>query len=146
MFKPYACVACEKVIIDRELIATLVSLFSKFIIEVPFDAEIPKNAIIPREWSVYSAWDADTGDENQANFLCTQVFYPDASPFGETAKNKMGVDVGKRSQINTQFQGFPIGQPGSYVVRTWVEQNEKNVSPIIEFKIDLEIKRQAKLT
>ena len=145
MFKPYACVACERIIFDQDFIASLISLFNSVVVEIPVDAEIPKNGVASKEWAVYSAWDGEPGDEGQANLLCTQIFYPDGNPFGETAKIKMGVELGKRSQIKTQIHGFPIGEPGSYIVRTWVEQNEKSASPVIEFKIDLEIKRQPKL-
>jgi hypothetical protein len=142
MFKPYACLACEKIIFDQENVASLISLFNKLIVVVPSEAEIPKNAIAPKEWAIYSSWDGDAGDELKENFLCTQVVYPDGSPFGEISKFKMDVALHKRAQVNAQVHGFPIGQKGSHTIRTWVEESEKIVSPVIEFRMDLEIIRQ----
>jgi hypothetical protein len=40
-----------------------------------------------------------------------------------------------------QLQGFPIGQVGFLMVRTWIEEREQQVVGPVEFKIELEIIR-----
>jgi hypothetical protein len=144
MLKPYVCVACEKVLITPDGVASLISLFSKIIASVPAEVEIPKNGVVPREWAVFSAWDIDPGDELKEHFICTQILYPDQTQFGEIHRVKMNVEKGKRSQVAAQMNGFPIGQEGFHTVRVWIEEKQQRVVGPIEFKIQLEIIRQPK--
>jgi hypothetical protein len=142
MLRPYVCVACEKVILAADGVASLISLFNKIIITAPGGTEIPKNAVAPKEWAVFSAWDTDPGDELKEYTFCTQMFYPDQSQFGEVAKSRMKIEVNKRSLVTIQIIGFPIGQVGQYTVRTWVEENQQRVWGPIEFKIEVEMTKQ----
>lgn len=140
MLKPYVCVACEKVILAKDDIPTLVSLFSKIVVQAIQNApEIPASAVIPTQWAVFSMWDAEPGDELKEYMICTQMLYPDKSPFGSVARIKLNVEAKKRSQSVMQFNGFPVGQIGLYTINTWIEENQQKVFGPIEFKIDLEI-------
>ena len=152
MLKPYVCVACEKVITDQPVegdppsqgVPSLIGLFNKIILQVSADlSEIPKNAVAPKEWAIYSAWDNEPGDEQKEYFLCIQILYPDQSPFGQVTRMLINVQPKRRSQMTARVQGFPLGQPGFYTVRTWLEENRQMVSTPIEFKIELEIRKQA---
>ena len=134
--------ACEKVILAADNVASLISLFNKIVVVVPDEAEIPKNAIAPKEWAVFSIWDTEPGDELKDYTFCTQMFYPDQTHAGEVHRVKMNIECNKRSQVNLQIKGFPIGQTGQYTVRTWIEENQRVVVDPIEFKIELEITRQ----
>ncbi len=142
MLRPYVCVACEKIILAADGVASLISLFNKIIITAPGEAEIPKNAVAPKEWAVFSAWDTDPGDELKEYKFCMQMLYPDQSQFGEVAKSRMKIETNKRSQVTVQIIGFPIGQVGQYTVRTWVEENRQRVFGPIEFKIEVEMTKQ----
>lgn len=143
MLKPYVCVACEKVVIAKEGdVPSLIGLISRIILTVPTEQEIPRDAVAPKEWFVFSIWDAEPGDEQRAYVLCTQVIYPDQTQFGRIVKLKIPVEPKKRSQMVIQVQGFPIGQVGLYTVRTWVEEKEQLVAGPIEFKIELEVIRE----
>jgi hypothetical protein len=151
MLKPYVCVACEKVLFDQKVedrpdsgnTASLIGLFGKIVMSVSEGiADIPSNAVIPKEWAIYSAWEPESGDEHREYILCTQLFYPDKNPFGEVSKVAVKIEKNKRYQNIVRINGFPIGQIGSYVVRTWIEENNQTVCGPLEFKIDLEINRQ----
>ena len=146
MLRPYVCVACEKVITDQQQdgVASLIALFNKIVVTVPAGSppEIPRNAVAPKEWAVFSAWDTDPGDEQKEHILCTQLLYPDESPFADVNKTVMKVELKKRSQMIVRILGFPIGQPGFHTVRTWIEENRQMVFGPIEFKIELEIIKQ----
>lgn len=142
MLKPYVCVACEKVILTADNVASLISLFNKIAVVVPNETDIPKNAIAPKEWAIFSIWDTEPGDELKDCTFCSQMFYPDQTQFGEVHRVKMKIELNKRSQVNLQIAGFPIGQMGQYTVRTWIEENQRVVVDPIEFKIELEITRQ----
>lgn len=138
--QPYVCVACEKVILSKDNVASLIGLFSKIVITIPAGTEIPKNALSPKEWAVFSIWDPDPGDENRHYMLLTQILYPDKSQFGEILKSKIPIEPNARAQMLMQFVGFPVGQVGDYTVRTWIEENETRVVGPIEFKLGVETK------
>src|SRR5207247_9145867 len=97
-----------------------------------------KDAVATKEGLVDSAWDAERGDELKEYFFCIQMFYPDKTQFEETFKNKMIMQLNKRSQVKTNIPGFPVGQPGFYTVRTWIEESNKMVAGPIEFKMEVE--------
>lgn len=139
ILKPYVCVACEKVIVAKDQVASLIGLFSKLIVPVPSSTnDIPKDAVAPISWVVFSTWDTETGDENRQYSLCTQIVYPDGSPFGEPMKHNIPVEAGKRAQMIVEIHGMPIGQAGNYTVRTWIEENRQKLGEPIEFKFGIE--------
>jgi hypothetical protein len=153
MFKPYICVACERVILekpsdfdspDSEGVASLIGLFSKMIAIKADDQVIPANAVIPKEWAIFSAWDIESGDAGKKCNICTQIRYPDGSPFGETSKIPLKLEMHKRSQNVVKIVGFPVGQIGLYSVQTWIEENDVRVSEPVEFKIEFEIRKPSK--
>ena len=141
MLKPYVCVACEKVIVAQDGVASLIGLFSKMIVAVPTGVEIPNNAVTPKEWAVFSIWVTEPGDEHKQYEVCTQFIYKDGSQFGEIARHKINIELNKRAQVVVQIPGFPIGQPDFLTIRTWIEENQQKVFGPIEFRIELEVKR-----
>jgi hypothetical protein len=159
MLKPYICVACERVIIEQPVegspsgtsgVPSLIGLFNKMIAVASFTSgseiqEIPSNAVVPKEWAIFSAWDIESGDENRKFVVCTQIFFPDESPYGPTSRIPLKVVKGMRSQNVLRINGFPIGQAGFYIVRTWIEENDQQVFGPIEFKIELEIQKQEQM-
>ncbi len=137
MLRPYVYVACEKVIIGKDEVASLIGLFSKIVVKVAPGTEIPPNAVGPKEWWVYSIWETEPGDERREYMLCTEILYPDGSRFGEISRLRINVELNKRAQMMVQILGFPIGQPGEHTVRTWIEENQERVFGPIQFGIGL---------
>ena len=143
MLRPYVCVLCEKVIIAQDGVPSLIGLFTKMTATVAIEAdEIPKNAVVPKEWTVYSSWIPEPGDEAREYFHCVQVLYPDQSQFAEVSKNKIPVEANKRAQMYVQMLGFPIGQRGYYTVRVWIEEKGERVLGPIDLNLELEVIRQ----
>jgi len=74
MLKPYACIACEKVILDNGTIPSLIGLFNRIIAKVSAGApDIPPNALIPKEWAIFTAWDLEAGDDQRKYIHCMQM-------------------------------------------------------------------------
>ncbi len=142
MLKPLVCLACEKVIISKDEIASLIGLFSKFVVTVPAGAEIPHDAVAPKDWAIYSNWDTEPGDETKAYTLCTKIVYPDKTQFGNVVKQKLPIEAGKRVQNYLNMIGFPIGQPGEHVVSTWIELNDQMVLGPFEIGVGLIVLKQ----
>lgn len=141
MLRPYIYVACEKVIIAKDEVASLIGLFSKLVIKIPVGTDIPRNAVAPKEWCVFSIWETEPGDERREYTVCTEVLYPDRSQFVPVMRNRINVELNKRAQTMVQIEGFPVGQPGEHTVRTWIEENNQRVFGPIEFGLGLEIIR-----
>jgi|SRR5271155_1198572 len=142
MLKPVICVACEKVIIDQQQsgVVSLIALFDKMSIAVPREApEIPPNAVAPREWSIFSKWETDPDDAGKEFTVCTQMFYPDKTPFGDQGRTALTAEANKKAQAIVKIFGFPLGQTGMYTIRSWIEANGKMIGPSIEFRLELEI-------
>jgi len=159
MVKPYACVACEKVILEQAIegvpdtggTASLISLFSKIIaVATPAEStkdsslEIPVNFVFPKEWAIFSAWDAEAEDAGRDFYICTQIIYPDKTPFQPPAKQRLNIEPNKRAQHVFKLAGFPIGQAGFYTVMTWIEENGESVVGPIEFKIEVEVRKEVR--
>src|SRR6266481_6594003 len=142
MLRPYTCVVCEKVLIAKDDVPSLISLFSKLIVTVPAGTKVPSNAVAPREWTVFSIWQTEPGDENREYMLCTQFLYPDKTQFADISRSKIKIEPNKRAQMLVQVPGFPIGQFGHYTIRTWIEESKHMVVGPIEFTVELEIVRQ----
>lgn len=155
MLTPVICVICEKVIFDQQLgvprapnspevgPASLIGLFGKIYVTIPAGGpEIPPNAVAPREWVIYSAWDPEPGDEERNYFLCAQIFYPNGEAFGPQTRVRMNVALGQRAQTFVRAPGFPIGQAGIYNIQVWLEEDTKKVGTPIGLKVELVIARQ----
>jgi hypothetical protein len=142
MLRPYVYLACEKVIMGTDGVASLIALFSKINVVIAAGVEIPANAAAPKEWAVFSQWDPEPGDEHREYFLCMELLYPDKSRFSEIQRTKVPVERNKRSQVIMQVNGFPIGQSGEYTVRSWIEEKQQRVFGPLEFGLGLDIVRQ----
>lgn len=138
MLKPVLCVVCEKVLVTKEEVASLIGLFSKIFLQYPPETQIPKDAVTPKEWCVFSSWDPEPIDEQAEYIVCTEFLYPDQSRFGELIRTKVDVQPNKRSQVVVGLNGFPVGQFGEYTIRTWVEKNQQLAVPPIEIKVGVE--------
>lgn len=147
MPKLYVHVVCEKVILDQQQagVASLIGLFGKLRVGLPPEApQAPPDALAPKEWSIYSSWDAEPADDGKEYTLCTQVLYPDKKTFGEISRLSIQFLLNHKAQGIVRIPGFPFSQEGSYAVRTWLEDNGKVIAEANEIKVDLEIIRPDK--
>jgi hypothetical protein len=134
---------CEKVIIDQNQTPSLISIFDKVSVTVPPNApDLPANAVMPRDWTVYSSWFSDKEDDGKTVSVCTQILFPDKTQFGEIYKFPLKMEFGKRAQAITRMNGLPIGQTGFYSIRTWLESDGKTIGKVRDIPVELEIVKQ----
>jgi hypothetical protein len=138
MLRQIICVVCEKVIVSADNDISLINLFDKMLVSMPLGTEIPNNAAVPKEWALFVKWETGPGDELTQYTFCWQMVYPDESLFGETTRLKLQVEPPKRAQVNVRVNAFPIGQEGTFKVRTWLEDNKKSVLGLTDTKIEVE--------
>jgi hypothetical protein len=115
----YAFVICEKVILDQNIIASLISLFTQVNVDAP--AEVPPNAVIPKEWAVFVSWDWEPTDAGREYLNRIQILHPDGTVFVEMPNSTFTMQPGRKQQINAPVVGIPIGQQGRCGVRLWLE-------------------------
>lgn len=121
----YAFVACEKIILDKNDVASLISLFTIVTATVP--ADVPPNAAIPKEWAIFSSWDCEEGDEGKEYIQHVEILHPDGSIFLVVPDAKFTLEPGRKHQILNPVLGLPIGQQGDCKVNMWLEQNGETV-------------------
>ena len=142
MPKLYIFAACEKVVIDQAGTASLISLFNKITGTLPPDSKLPADAVVPKEWAIFTSWTSEPGDEGKEYVQCIQILYPDGAVFKESkdSKFKMESEI-KRSQVNIQVPVFPVGQAGPYTVRMWLEREGVALTEPQSFHIEVVLNR-----
>ena len=120
-------VICESVIYDDESkIASLISLFST--LQVGIAGEVPSNAAMPKNWAIFTAWDAEPEDGGKDFVQCTRILWPDGSNFVTRKEHKFSFESDKpHHQYRLRLNGFPMGQEGPYEVVVWLEMDGKTV-------------------
>jgi hypothetical protein len=79
----YIFTICEKVILDKEDRASLISLFNTISAQVlPNSEGIPLNAVAPKEWWAFSSWETKPDDIGKEFRQVVQLLYPNGEPFG----------------------------------------------------------------
>lgn len=140
MLTPYIFVVCEKVIIDKNEVPSLIGVFNK--ITTLVQAEIPNNAVAPKEWCIFTSWIIDPSDEGRKYAQRYRVLYPNREQFGDIGKIDLPTIPGRRhSQTIAGSQGLPIGQNGPYTVECWIEENGIKVGDTFSLQFEIEVQK-----
>jgi hypothetical protein len=123
---------CEKVILDKQDVPTLVAVIGgiKFQVNpaVPgVPSPLPPDAIAPQPWAIFTVWHCDPEDVGKTFRQKSELVMPDQSIFGP-----MKADlpfVGKANQNNNvvNIVGFPVGVIGIWNVKLWLESADGQV-------------------
>jgi len=112
---------CEKVIIDQAGSPSLIALFNIVVASGEKGVAIPSNAVVPKEWCIFTAWDSESTDVGKEYSQFVEILWPDKSVFTEKREFKFVFQATKRQQVRIQLQAFPVGQQGKYTIRMWLE-------------------------
>lgn len=139
MLRPYIIAVCEKVVLDAKGIASLIAVFSDVEVKpMPGSpATIPANAVAPKEWAVFTSWDLKPEDAPKKFRQFLKVLYPDGTVWVDSPL-EFTTEVGKdHHQVIGNFNGFPIGQQGTYKITVRLEQDGATLfeSPAIAIKV-----------
>jgi hypothetical protein len=132
----YIFAICEKVVMDKEERASLISLFNTISAQLlPSSENIPSNAVAPKEWWVFSSWETKPEDVGKEYRQVIQLLYPNGEPFGQSIGLNFTPQADKAySQVTVTGMGFPIGQEGRYTLKMWLEYGGSTIfeaTPII---------------
>jgi hypothetical protein len=118
---------CDKVLQDPTSGPSLIATFQKITASTPADQELPPNAVIPREWSIFCVWALEKNENNRAYVQVYELYWPDGSLF---ATHSLASPPEKADQWLTfvgNLLGFPIGQKGNVRIVVRVESEGKIV-------------------
>jgi hypothetical protein len=125
---------CEKVIVDREGVPSLVALFENLNITPSEDeniATVPKETITYQHWAVFSEWEI-TPDElalKEADQVL-EMHYPDGSAVPIRGRIQFLFENAGITRNHQNIVGFPVGQEGTYSIRVWLEKDGKPISEV----------------
>lgn len=132
---------CRKVIIDRDDdTVSLVSLLHGFNVNPVADQseQIPKDAVIPFEWGIVTAWLRTPYDEGKQFEQRIEVVLPNSQVIGTSAA--VPFSMTRRTHQNAiKGETFPAGIAGEYTFRLWLrEAGEGNEWQVIsEYPIEI---------
>jgi len=140
MLRPQAFVLCEKVLLDKNDVPSLIAVFSK--VTAVVNGEVPANAVVPKEWCIFTSWLIELSDVGKQYTQAYRVVYPNGEQFGEPVRIPLQILPGKRhSQTIANSQGLPVGQNGLYTVESWVEEGDKKIGESISLQFEIEVQK-----
>jgi len=141
MARLLAVLPCEKIIVDREGIPSLIALFQQ-VHAAPAGtradgtiAPIAPNTITTKEWAVFSEWKPEPDDVGKQVKQVLELQYPDGtvSPVRGKVSFTFINEMPHRNQQN--IVGFPIGQQGTYLLRVWLEKDGNRISDVTSYEM-----------
>jgi hypothetical protein len=119
---------CEKFIIDRAELPSLISIFQNLDLQLTGEP-MPEKAVTPLKWSVFTMWQ-HAPEERDVEFVQhLEVITPKGEQFvtGTTSFRVTGPrDL--QSKIGSEFQMMPVSDEGFITVRVWLEGAPDNAS------------------
>ena len=141
--KYFATLACEKVIIDNKNAHSLIEIMTNADIQAvvspevdPQQAMMPANAVLPKEWFIFSIWQQSDAEIGKSFEQVVQVYWPNNEKFVEGRLSFRPVDA--KAQYNSiRLLGFPAGQEGKIKVLTWVEHEHSRITEVFDYFITI---------
>lgn len=132
---------CQMALQDPEAGHSLIAIFHEIKINVSLDAPaFPSEALLPKEWAVFSKFGLNTDEEGKDYTLTTEIFWPDGRPLmrhvlpaAQPTKDGMA--------FITRMQGFPMGQNGLVRITQILSSDGKTVLGPVESEIRVTVER-----
>jgi hypothetical protein len=129
--------ACERIIEDPNGGPSLISVFTKFSVAALDNQELPSDAVLPRDWVIYTVWRLEEHESDKAYTLRSEIYWPDGTQF---ASSSIAATKDRAEDFVTftgKANGFPIGQVGKMRIAVWVETDGVKVSDVEETHINV---------
>jgi len=136
MPKLLAFLACEKIIADEDGSVSLIALLRNIRVAVGKEG-IPKNALTPKEWAIFTLWQpSEPGDVGKTFHQAIQLLWPDGSEFTRS-NTEFKVEQGKTNETRVKILGFPAGQAGKLTLNTWLEEKSPRGAEVYSYTVDV---------
>jgi hypothetical protein len=132
--------ACEKVLQDVQSGHSLISVFHGLTIQLPPEPEMPGNAVIPKEWAIFSKWELLPDEEGKNYASSVEIFWPDGTFFAKSI-----IAAAQPTQDGMAFivrlPGFPIGQNGKLKIVQFLQSDDEQVFGPVELEVRVAVTR-----
>jgi|SRR5579863_5717515 len=110
---------CEKVIVDQNNTASLISVLEEVKVQIVGGAPPVPNTIVPMQWSIVSLWEQSSAWDMGRTFEQRTAL---VSAAGAHLAESIGTFVFEkpRHRIITQILGMPLTEPGQHKVKIWI--------------------------
>jgi hypothetical protein len=122
---------CNNVLQDPQFGSSLISVFHGINFQVPPDTEVPSNAVIPKEWAVFSKWRLEPDEYGKEYTSRIEIYWPDGAEFTKASVVAQQPTKDGMAFIN-RMNGFPVGQDGEIRVLQFLESSGEVVYGPVE--------------
>ncbi len=126
--KLQSLLACERIIEDPSGGPSLISVFTKMSTFAKNGEDIPSNAVMPKDWAVYTVWSLDEHENRRPYTLRSRLYWPDGNLFADSSIPALPEKADHFLTFTGKANGFPIGQVGHLKIEVWVEKDGAEVS------------------
>ena len=125
MPKLLALIVCERVIIDKQEMASFINVFQKMNIQLS-GAPLPERAVSPARWNVVSIWQHEEFERNTPFTQAMEVITPNGEVFA-TSENEFKVTEPDdlHSKLSIEFNTLPIWHEGFVQVRVSLKDSDE---------------------
>jgi hypothetical protein len=139
-----AVLTCEKIIIDKEGAHSIINVMlnAELVMQriepaqAPEQTAIPKDAVAPIVWWVYTVWHPSSEDIGKTFEQVYQTYWPNGEKFMESRMDVVMRDDGPM-QTTFHIGGLPAGQVGKLKILTWLDHQGHRASEISEAYITI---------
>jgi hypothetical protein len=120
-----ALMVCERVILDRQDMPSLINVFQKMNIQLS-GAPLPEKAVSPTRWSVFTLWQHEDSETGKTFTQTLEIVLPNGEVFSATEqefKSEKADDI--QNKIAVEFTGIPIWQEGFLQVRVSLKNSDQ---------------------
>ncbi len=129
-----AFLPCDKILVDDKGNASLIVLLMNVGVQVGKEG-IPKNAVAPREWDVFTLWQQSAQEDVEKTFhQVLQLVLPDGTEFMKSGV-EFKMQQGKLHQNRITVQGMPVGQAGKLIVNMWLEEQSAKWTEVYSYPL-----------
>ena len=125
---------------DKDGSPSLIVLFQNLATESQDGQEIPRNAIAPKEWALFTRWKFEEADKGKTFIQIVQINWPDGSEFKRSDVPFATTDL--IHQVTMNIIGFPIGQEGRIQLKLWLESDSHRVGVEHSFWLNVTHKKR----
>ena|ERR1035438_2166062 len=127
---------CNIVLQDPGLGSSLISIFHGITFKVPTGTELPSNAVMPKEWAIFSKWGLELEEYGKEYTSKIEIYWPDGTEFAKFSLVSEQPTKDGMAFIN-RLTGFPVGQDGEIRVVQLLEGNGEIVYGPVELIVKI---------
>lgn len=117
---------CEKVIVDRAQVPSLIAIFQGFNVQLTGEP-MPEKALTPIRWSVFTNWQHEPEEVGQEFTQNVEIITPSGEVFMKgVQKFKISDAQGQQSRIGYDLVSLPVHEEGIFKVHVWLDDDSEN--------------------